>query len=276
MSTQVTFTKKASMDLSVATIMALAKRRRYLSISVVSWVVIIILTAVVLVPAVQTILEIRDQLAVASEELDTKNQLISGLQGLDTQEIARMNLILSAALPIDKPVLPVLYSIDRLATDATVSLSNFQVSPGLLGTASAKLDSSAPGGSQVSAISPQIAALPLKMSVSGKFNNLSTFFQSLDNVVPFIQINSIQFATDATTKTASGSADYIAEVALSSLYLKNSVAKGEVKAVAPLSAKELTLLERLTKANEARLADTANTVAPTISTTSGLIFTDSQ
>ncbi len=275
MATPVSFQKKAlGFDFSMSSIMAIAKRRRYFTISILSWVAILALIALVLVPAVQSILAIQKDLETASAELTKKQQLITGLSTLDANELQRANTILAAALPIEKPVLPVLYSIDRLATEATVSVSNFQVSPGLLGTSSGKLSEAA----QVSKISPQIATLPLKMGVSGGFGNLSTFFQSLDNVVPFIQINSIQFSSEVgqTAATSTESATYTAEVSLSSLYLKSALAKGTVTSVAPLNTAEKDLLQRLTLANEATLADSAKAGAPIIATSSALQFIDRQ
>lgn len=274
MSTTVSFEKKlAGFDFSMDSILALAKRRRYFSISLLAWLSIIVLLALVVVPAVQGILAIRQELMTAQDELDTKQRLISSLDALDTTDITRANTVLSAALPVEKPVLPVLYSIDRLATNALVSVANFQVSPGLLGTGSAKLTAAA---TTVSPISPLLATLPLKMNVSGGFTNLSTFFQSLDNVVPFIQINSIQFSTDAKANEATSSAEYSAEVALSSLYLKNAFTGGKVTSVVQLTPREVALLDRLTKSNEERLADSVNAAVPVMASSSGLIFTSSQ
>ncbi len=274
MSTTVSFEKKlAGFDFSMDSILALAKRRRYFSISLIAWLSIIVLLVLVVVPAVQSILAIRQELMTAQDELDTKQRLISSLDALDTTDITRANNVLSAALPVEKPVLPVLYSIDRLATNALVSVANFQVSPGLLGTGSAKLTAAA---TTVSPISPLLATLPLKMNVSGGFTNLSTFFQSLDNVVPFIQINSIQFSTDAKASEATTSAEYSAEVALSSLYLKNAFTGGKVTSVVQLTPREVALLDRLTKANEERLADSVNAAIPVMASSSGLIFTSSQ
>jgi len=280
MPTTVPFQKKiASFDFSYTAILAMAKRRRYFTISIFSWLVILILAAVILVPSIQTILEARAELSTAAAELDTKQQLITSLQSLDTQDIARANKVLAAALPIEKPVLPVLYSVDRLAAQAQVSVSDFQVSPGLLGTSSGKLETQV---SDASLISPKLATLPLKMNVAGGFDSLSKFFQSLDNVVPFIQINSIEFSTDNLPTSvsspqqtqSSSSAQYSAEVALSSLYLKSALPSGDVKSIVPLNSKELSLLDRLTIANNQREQDTLNVALPTAATTSGIQFLD--
>lgn len=263
--------KTVKSELNMKSILAMAKRRRYMTISVLAWATILLLIVTIVAPSVQSILEARATLATATDELAAKERTIQSLQSLDVREIGRQNQILAAALPIEKPVLPLLYSVDRLATNALVSVSNFQVTPGLLGTGSAKLVAQTGAASP---ISPQLATLPLKMSVAGGFDALSGFFQSLDNVVPFIQINSIDFSStlaDPDAK-ATASAQYSAEVSLSSLYLKSAIQPGTLTSIAPLTSNDLALIDRLTLANQQREADTVAVSPVTEASSSANLF----
>jgi hypothetical protein len=112
------------------------------------------------------------------------------------------------------------------------------------------------------------------MSVAGGFDALSGFFQSLDNVVPFIQINSIDFSStlaDPATK-ATASAQYSAEVSLSSLYLKSAIQPGTLTSIAPLTPNDLALIDRLTLANQQREADTVAVSPVTEASSSANLF----
>lgn len=234
-------------DLTFPVLLAMARRRRYMTVSVISWVVILILSVAVVVPAVQQIVTKMESITEVEAKIAEQQAKVDGLERLNSGEIDQANTVLEGALPREKPVLPLLYSLDRLATSAQVSVSNFQISPGLLGTESGKLDTS----STTNAISPSISALPLKMNVAGGFENLSKFFKSLDDVVPFIQVNSIKFQSQSTDKkavVASGSAQYEADVDLSSLYLKQAISDELKGNVVPLSEADKALLDKLSGA----------------------------
>ncbi|MEP7167388.1 MAG: hypothetical protein ABI758_05410 [Candidatus Woesebacteria bacterium] len=244
-------------EISAQSVLSFARRRRFFAISALSWVIMLILAITVVVPQVQQILARRSEIALVQAEVDKNQTFINSLESLDTSDLTRANTVLSASLPQEKPVLPFLYSLNRLAAGAQVSVSDFEISPGLLGTSSGTLDNAR----AASTIDPQLAALPLRMNVAGGFENLSTFFKSLDFVLPLIQITSIQFAsvqkTTSTTSTASGSAQYTAKVDLSSLYMKSKPVVGEETTIANLSPADTALLEKLTSSYTQREADNA-------------------
>lgn len=230
------------------------RRRRFLTISIISWIAMTVLTIAVIVPQVQKILETRSEMATVQEKLDADTSFVTSLQALNSSDISKANVVLSASLPQEKPVLPLLYSLNRLAASAQVSVSEFEISPGLLGTGSGKLDDSRAG----STIDPQLAALPLRMNVAGGFENLSTFFKSLDFVLPLIQIRSIEFSTDRRdASTATSSAQYNAKVELSTLYMKAKPPTGVETTIANLSQSDLALIEKLSSSFAQREADNA-------------------
>jgi Tfp pilus assembly protein PilO len=250
-------------ELTFPVLLATARRRRYMTVSVISWVIIAILAIAVVVPAVQQIVTQMQSINEVEMKIAQQQTKVDGLEKLNGAEIDQANTVLEGALPREKPVLPLLYSLDRLAVGAQVSVSNFQISPGLLGTESGKLDTGTVGNS----ISPNISALPLKMNVAGGFENLSAFFKSLDNVVPFIQVNSIKFqSADTDKKPATASAQYRADVDLSSLYLKQSPSGELTGNVAPLNEGDKALLDKLSISfaehqNDSALQATQNATA---------------
>jgi hypothetical protein len=235
-------------------VLLFVRRRRFLTISIISWAAMAALAVAVVVPQVQKILAIRSEMDTVQTKLDADQSFVTSLQALNSSDVARANVVLSATLPQEKPVLPLLYSLNRLAASAQVSVSEFEITPGLLGTGSGKLDDSRTG----STIDPQLAALPLRMNVAGPFDNLSSFFKSLDFVLPLIQIRSIEFSTTKRdASTATNSAQYSANVELSTLYMKSKPPTGVETTISDLSQSDLALIEKLSSSYAQREADNA-------------------
>lgn len=253
MPTKVTGLSQSSRQgLTLAMLGTLARRRRYLAVSVLSWIVIVVLTILLVIPQINSILTTTSAIAEKDGVLADKTAYSTALAALSVEEMTRQTTIVNAALPQQKPVLPLLYSVDKIALQSQVAVSNFEVSPGLVGTTSGKLETT----SITSSISPDILALPLKMDVSGAFESLNVFFKALDDVVPFIQVNSVDFATaDKGDGIATRSAQYSAQVELSSLYAKPKSEVTGPAQIRPLTAQETALLDRLSRAYEARQAD---------------------
>ncbi len=232
-------------------ILSQLRRRKFLTYSIVAWVVMVLCTIVFIVPSSTALRTSYRLLSEEKEKISIQQQQIETLEQLSLDDVRREHDVLSGVLPEEKPVLPLLYSLDRLAIGASVSVSNFSLSPGILGSGSGKIDESA----QKTTISPLLLALPLKMQVEGSFDNLRTFFSSLDSVVPFIQVDTIAFRTSAasTTPAASAGAQYSAEVELSSLFVaKAPSGQGEVTA---RTSEQMQLLEKLKIAYAQRESD---------------------
>lgn len=230
------------------------RRRTFFALSIVSWIIILILTLAVLVPRISQTLALRAHVVALRDDIAKKQTQLATLASLTQSQIVRDQEVLRGVLPQEKPVLPLLYSLDRLAIASQVSVSNFTISPGLLGTGSAKLDANV----TPTTISPILLALPLKMNVTGQFENLRSFFTSLDSVVPFIQVDSIEFGVvqSTTAPVVASSSAYTADVKLSTLYIGRAL-KGDGDIVL-FTKDQQDLLSQLTQAYTQRETDAAN------------------
>lgn len=240
--------------LNTKALIATARKRRFFTLSIISWLTIALLSVVVLLPAVQSILTSMSELSEKQEDLDTLRTQVESLSTVD-ESIERQRIaILQAALPAEKPVLPLLYSLDKLAIQSQVGISNFQVSPGELSSLTKE------GSRTESTLAPGVFSLPLQMQVSGTFANLNSFFKQLDTIVPLVRITTIEFegADTSTTESASasGSAVYQANVTMESLFVSIApTANGVVSS--NLTPEHLALIERLTAAYSERQTDVA-------------------
>ncbi len=238
-------------------ILVLARKRRFFTVSVLSWLIMAVLAVTVLVPQVKLIVEALTQLQEKETELTAITAKVSALQGIDTSLLTADIAVLETALPSQKPVLPLLYSLDKLAGASQVAISNFQVSPGDISTSSADLMS---GTSLESQLAPGVLALPLDLDVTGSFSNMNTFFKTLDDVVPLIHVTSIEFAAysgGSAQASATSSALFQANVSLESLYTANKKPGLAAAEKVDLTPEEKNLVEKLRTAYQTRQADLA-------------------
>lgn len=231
---------------TISSIILYMRRHTYLTVAIVSWAVMIVLTLVFVIPQIQQISTQRSQIAVVEKKLADMVAKVQTLQALNPEELQAQRVLLQTVLPSQKPVTPLISSLEKLASDAGVSLKNFELSPGNVAT-----DSSKPG-LQVLAVKGLIqgvGALPLKLEVQGEFSQMNVFFQSLDTVVPLVNVKTIDF-TQLTQNVSSllANTQYKASVELESLYALPEAGTGKVdpNAVLPIvSAQERLLIASL-------------------------------
>ncbi|MBP9700238.1 type 4a pilus biogenesis protein PilO [Candidatus Woesebacteria bacterium] len=241
-------------SINTKAILASARKRRFFTISIISWLTIAVLAVVVLLPAVQSILTSMSELTTKQDELTTLRTQVDALSSVDETLERQRIAILQAALPAEKPVLPLLYSLDKLAIQSQVGISNFQVSPGELSSLTKE------GARTESTLAPGVFSLPLQMQVTGTFMNLNSFFKQLDTIVPLVRITTIEFegadASALQSATASESAMYQANVTMESLFVSISPStSGTIES--SLRPEHVELLERLTAAYSERQTDVA-------------------
>lgn len=256
-----------SSELTLEHILIMARRRRFLTYSVIALSVCAILLLFFILPSVNSILESRREIVTKEEELASVLETVNKLSTLDRQEIQASIKILETTLPPEKPVVPLLYSLDRLATQAQVSIADFEVNPGSLSTNSADIDLES---KQESPLAPNVYSLPLEVDVSGTFENMNNFFRLLDNVIPLMRVASITFGgSDSTTKVASESGMFQAQVKLESLYtIPKTTQVVDAKTLTVLTPEDRKALDTLSAAYQTYLVDLSNQTAGTGGTTS--------
>src|SRR5258708_27410900 len=154
--------------ITVATIMLYMKRHTYLSVAVVSWIVMIVLSVLFVVPQTQQIISESTQISLQQQKLADATTKVAFLQSLSAQDLQSQKTLLQTVLPSQKPVTPLISSMEQLAQDAGVTLKNFELNPGSVATNSAASTTSITKG-----FVPGVASLQLKLELQGGFAQMN-------------------------------------------------------------------------------------------------------
>jgi hypothetical protein len=103
-------------------------------------------------------------------------------------EIVQAEDILTAALPSEKPVLALLSGVWEAAAAGQVELSNVQLSPGLISTDSAQLNTLSQNRTSI----PGVESLSLAVRVSGPLAGIQSFLGSVEHSLPFTSVEKLE------------------------------------------------------------------------------------
>ena len=259
-------------QITLSSIELYMKRHTYLTVAIVSWVVMIALSVLFVFPQGQRIVTETTQITLQQKKLSDATTKVAFLQALNGQDLERERTLLQTVLPSQKPVTPLISSMEKLAQDAGVTLKNFELNPGSVATTSATQTTTITKG-----FVPGVSSLPLKLEVQGGFAQMNTFFKSLDNLVPLVNVKTINFTQLSQNITSAGAdAQYKASVELESLYeLQDAtVAKIDPNAVlTALSAQDNSLIASLSAQVAAQPAVTQTLFTSTPGSQSGTFRT---
>lgn len=211
-----TQTKSPLANLTLSSIILYLRRRTFLTVAIVSWSVMALLAVAVVLPQIRLISAHTENLGVEEKKLAELQARSRFLLTLDTTVLASQQTMLQQVLPSQKPVTPLISSVERLAENAGVALLGYELSPGTVATQGAEVST---GKAIIKSIVPEVGSLPLKLDVQGAFGQMNTFFKSLDLLVPLVNVKGIDFTVLSQTKGAAPeSVQYKASVELDSLY----------------------------------------------------------
>lgn len=203
-------------DLNLTTIILFLRRRTYLTVAIVSGAVMVLLTVLVVLPQINLIIAHNQNLNTEEKKLADLQTRSAFLRSLNVATLSDEQKVFENVLPGEKPVTPLISSIERLANDAGVSLLSYELSPGRVATAGAQ---TAPETVVVKSLVEGVGALPLKMDVQGGFVQMNTFFKSLDLLIPLVNVKTINFTVLSQTKSGPvENIQYKASVELDALY----------------------------------------------------------
>ncbi|PWU22894.1 hypothetical protein C5B42_04900 [Candidatus Cerribacteria bacterium 'Amazon FNV 2010 28 9'] len=219
------------------------KRHRYLTAAMISWVVMGVLTVVFLIPQIGLVAQHRSDVAAQQKKFDDTKAAVSFLQGLNADTLHTQATTVQSVLPQTKPVIPLLSSMEQLAAQAGISLNSLTLNPGKVSTGSAD-----PSSAQKSTIDG-VYSLPMRLEVQGQFLPMHTFFKSLDQLVPLINIKTIEFTALNQASSVNQNSQYKAIVDLESLYVLPSSPSHtptvQVPTLTPLNQLSLNLIASL-------------------------------
>lgn len=214
--------------LTIPEIVLFMRRRTYLTVAIVSWAIMLLLAFVLVIPQVNLIIAHNENLGLEQTKLTRLQQRSTFLTGLNATEISEQLKVMQTVLPSQKPVTPLISSIERLAAEAGASLQSYELAPGTIATEGGRVTER----NLVKGIADGVGSLPLSLDVQGGFIQMNSFFKTLDQLVPMVNVKTIDFTV--LTQSLSGSPDslqYKATVELDSLYALPESGRGEAEPV---------------------------------------------
>lgn len=151
--------------------------RRYLVAAVGSWVVMAVLIALLVIPQVRAALDTKNQLDSKKETLSKLENKMQFLQNFKQDEFVKLSVSVARVLPSSKPFLPLLFSLEQLSQNQQVVFTGLTISPGDIGTDSAKLTTT--GGLQ---------QIPFDIQILGTSTNINGFLDKLNSVAPALDV----------------------------------------------------------------------------------------
>jgi len=202
------------------------RERKYLIVSIVSWVLILGLSVFVLKPRIEAMLTLQSSMEKKQKELSVYENKISFLKNFQSQDYQKMKNQINAILPSAKPFLTSLYALEQLAAEHQISLVGLVSAPGKIASNEGELQKDAAGGNA------ELKRLQLEVQLMGLSKNIQEFIDTIPSIVPAIDVHGVSFGsargsnkapavskqTTEKPEEASSSAVYQAQLEIDVLY----------------------------------------------------------
>lgn len=175
--------------------------KNYLFPAIIVLVIIFILYQFTL-PQVGQILEIRRELKEERQRLEQLVKKAQELEKLDEVTLKTNFQVSQEALPSEKDVPGLLFTLARLEGEATVSVEKFQLAPGLISTPAATPTQATPSGEKGKAkpeapkkeTKPSLSSLVFDLTLAGEFSAIRSFLDKITEIKPILQIPSLKIS----------------------------------------------------------------------------------
>lgn len=149
------------------------------------FLVVAIIGLAFLKPKITGIFQLRKQIAKDKNTLAQLTQKINALEGLDEKELEIKTEKVLKALPSEKNIAGLLYTLKILSQETEVGLKDIQVSPGELSTRSAQPETKSESG---------LPLLSFSLIVEGESEKARNFFDRIETIMPLMKIRGIGMA----------------------------------------------------------------------------------
>lgn len=147
--------------------------------------VVLVLTPLLLMPQLESLLAIRQDISDQHEKLEALVDKRQALEAVNQTEVSEQLAVLERVLPSKKPVFNVIAALGGLVEKTGLVLPSYDFAPGLLASASADsavIPTEVPG---------EMASLPVDYQVVGEFNAIYELMNLLEAAAPLASIKEI-------------------------------------------------------------------------------------
>ncbi len=164
--------------------------RRYLLYAIVLIWTIAGLSFFVIKPRVESVFELRKDLAHKNDHYQALIRKINELKQIEISQQFQQKEKVDEVLPSHKPVLELLFNLGQAMHETNVFISDLEVSPGEIEEADAETKTDQPVAAKTSTSARQnnYEALSLELIASGRRNNVDNFLELVERISPFTSI----------------------------------------------------------------------------------------
>ena len=226
------------------------RERRYLVFSGASIIVALLLTLFVLIPRLEVLMGANETLNVQTDELTRLAKKREFLEAFNTGDFKLQNNTVNQILPVSKPFMQLLYSLQNLSKEQQVTLGGLELNPGSLSTESAE--------ALVSSGAEDVQKLPLTVTLLGSSENIRSAIDKMSYLAPALDVKKFSLGVKAIKDVPQ--TVYEAKIEVDALYAPMKVVAGGTVIPATLTTEEEAYLPELKAfllppANEADFGD---------------------
>lgn len=181
------------------------------------------------------------ELQSAKAQAKQLTEKLDQLTLLQTSPDLQKQAIVDSALPSRKPFFELLQSLNLVSQQTNVVIGQFEITPGSIATDSAGQTVS------VAKIRNGAAALEVKYSVTGSFQELNNYLQKIEEVTPFTTVVKLDIGSEISNIDLTET--FSAEVMSETYYFSQSLTTTETAALPKMSAASEEVIRALESYN---------------------------
>jgi chorismate mutase len=216
--------------------------RKPLGMAIGLVLVIISLVIFFIIPQFQETLELNSELQKEKPNLEKLQQKLVELDNIQFDPEFSQKEIVDAALPSRKPILELLTSLNTIAQNDAVSITEFSLNPGLVATSEAEVVAEA----KKKVRSDGVDTIKVEMIVNGTFENVNRFLINLEKISPFTTIIQLSLSSKESADDFTSQAnDMQAKIITESYFFTQSVSAAVEAPLPVLNTLEQNVLSEL-------------------------------
>jgi hypothetical protein len=229
-------------------IQSLVTNRRYLIFSGVSILVALMVVFSGIIPQINSLLDLRQDINQGQEKLILLRQKTTDLENIEAREAYDSLESVDRILPSKKPLLELLTALNLVAGKNDVIFVDMSLSPGKIASESAEFLDVAKTSAKRKKVQPATGdgydSLVVELEIFGLFSDVQRFFLDIEKVAPLTTITSLSL--DIKSDDIIRPSDEVqAEVVLGSYYFTQSVAASLGSSLPNIGSKEREIIAEI-------------------------------
>lgn len=188
----------------------------------------VVLILALLIPQVQEVLDLNAQIRKEEPRTEQLRDKLAALESIVATAEYQQVAVVEDALPSNKPLLELLMSLNTVAQQTGVTVTNFSLSPGLVASDSATLQAQLKQRN-----ANGYDSLKLDLAISGTFAQIQDFLLQIEQISPFTTVISMNISgeVNSLTQTTDGTRPFSATLGTETFFFTQPIS---VRVDAPL------------------------------------------